>query len=91
MREITIYNLLPVYAVGSNENTVNLKNKLEEDVSLLNEICRDYENAPSLYRTEYLNALKNYKINEHLYAYSYLSMHQGKALIQYAYSDYPSN
>ena len=85
MREINVYKMLPEYISGSPENHLNLKEKIVKDQLILADIMRDYEKDEVMYREEYTAAYKNFLINQYLYGWSFLHMHDGKAVLADAF------
>ena len=81
MREINEYVMLPEYISGSSENYLNLKEKIAKDRLILADIMRDYEKDEVMYREEYKAAYKKFLINQYWYGWSFLHMHDGKAVL----------
>ena len=81
MREINVYEMLPEYISGSSENYLNLKEKIDKDRLILADIMRDYEKDEVMYREEYKAAYKKFLINQYWYGWSFLHMHDGKAVL----------
>ena len=85
MREINLYEMLPEYISGSSENYLNLKEKIDKDRLILADIMRDYEKDEVMYREEYKAAYKKFLINQYWYGWSFLHMHEGKAVLADAF------
>ena len=85
MREIIVYEMLPEHISGSSENYLNLKEKIDKDRLILADITLDYEKDAARYKEEYKAAYKNFLINQFLYGWSFLHMHDGKAVLSDAF------
>ena len=60
MRKIDLYQIEQEYIVSDVKNLQALKDKLKEDVVLLNEIEKDFNQNPTQFKNEYINAKIHY-------------------------------
>ena len=63
MRIIDIYQMEQEYIVGDGKNLQALKEKIETDDVLLNEIEKDFNQNPIQFKNEYINAKTNHLKN----------------------------
>ena len=80
MRKIDTYQLKPEYIAGDTTNLLILKEKLEKDTLLLNEIEIDYNQNSNKYKKEYVDAKINHLKNKQLYYWLFLKKHFDQAL-----------
>lgn len=80
MRKIDIYQMEQEYVVGDVKNLHTLKDKLERDAVLLKEIEEDFNQNPSQFKNEYINAKTNHLKNRYMYYWSFLKWYFDKAL-----------
>lgn len=64
MRKIDTYQLKPEYIMGDTTNLLILKEKMEKDTLLLNEIEIDYNQNQNEYKKEYVDAKINHLKNK---------------------------
>lgn len=80
MRKIDLYQIEQEYMVSDVKNLQALKDKLKEDVVLLNEIEKDFNQNPTQFKNEYINAKTNHLKNRYMYYWSFLKWYFDKAL-----------
>lgn len=80
MRKIYIYQMEQEYLVGDDKNLHALKEKLEKDSALLREIEEDFNQNPTQFKNEYVNAKTNHLKNRYMYCWSFLKWYFDKAL-----------
>lgn len=88
MRKIDTYQLKPEYIMGDTTNLLILKEKLEKDALLLNEIEIDYNQNQNEYKKEYVDAKINHLKNKQLYYWLFLKRYFDQALFS-EYSLFP--
>lgn len=79
MRKIDLYKIEQEYIVSDVKNLQALKDKLKEDVVLLNEIEKDFNQNPTQFRNEYINAKINYLKNQYMYYWLFLKRYFDQA------------
>ena len=80
MRIIDIYQMEQEYVVGDVKNLHTLKGKLEKDAVLLKEIEEDFNQNPSQFKNEYINAKTNHLKNRYMYYWAFLKWYFDQAL-----------
>ena len=80
MRKIDLYQIEQEYIVSDVKNLQALKDKLKEDVVLLNEIEKDFNQNPTQFKNEYINAKINYLKNQYMYYWLFLKRYFDQAL-----------
>ena len=60
MREISLYEMKPVYLAGEIDNLNALKEKLEADTKVFSQIEQDYNQSQTNFIGEYITAKKNH-------------------------------
>lgn len=60
------------YVIGDVKNLHTLKGKLEKDAVLLKEIEEDFNQNPSQFKNEYINAKTNHLKNRYMYYWAFL-------------------
>ena len=80
MRKIDLYQVEQEYIVSDVKNLQALKDKLKEDVVLLNEIEKDFNQNPTRFKNEYINAKINYLKNQYMYYWLFLKRYFDQAL-----------
>ena len=68
------------YLVGDDKNLHALKEKLEKDSALLREIEEDFNQNPTQFKNEYVNAKTNHLKNRYMYCWSFLKWYFDKVL-----------
>ena len=80
MRIIDIYQMEQEYVVGDVKNLHTLKGKLEKDAVLLKEIEEDFNQNPSQFKNEYINAKTNHLKNRYMYYWAFLKWYFDQAI-----------
>lgn len=80
VRKIDIYQMKEEYIMGGVENLITLKGKLEKDVIILKEIEEDFNQKPTQFKDEYINAKINYLKNRYMYYWLFLKRYFDQAL-----------
>ena len=80
MRIIDIYQMEQEYIVGDGKNLQALKEKIETDDVLLKEIEEDFNQNPTQFKGEYVNAKINHLKNRYMYCWSFLKWYFDQAL-----------
>lgn len=80
MRKIDLYQVEQEYIVSDVKNLQALKDKLKEDVVLLNEIEKDFNQNPTRFKNEHINAKINYLKNQYMYYWLFLKRYFDQAL-----------
>lgn len=81
MREISLYEMKPVYLAGEIDNLNALKEKLEADTKVFSQIEQDYNQSQTNFIGEYITAKKNHLKNLQLYYWLILKKHFDDALV----------
>lgn len=81
MREISLYEMKPVYVAGEIDNLIALKEKLEADTKVFAQIEQDYNQSQIDFKSEYITAKKNHLRNSRLYYWLVLKKHFDDALV----------
>lgn len=81
MRKIDLYQIEQEYIIGDVKNLKALKDKLKEDVVLLNEIEKDFNHNPTQFKNEYISAKINYLKNQYCYYWLFLKWYFDQAFI----------
>ena len=80
MREIDIYQMEQEYFIGDVKNLYALEKKLKKDFVLLKEIEGDFNQNPTQFKNEYINAKTVYLKNQYMYWWSFLKRYFDQAL-----------
>lgn len=80
MSDIGRYQVEQEYIVSDVKNLKALKDKLKEDVVLLNEIEKDFNQNPTQFKNEYINAKINYLKDKYMYYWLFLKRYFDQAL-----------
>ena len=81
MREISLYEMKPVYVAGEIDNLIVLKRKLEADEKVFAQIKQDYNQSQTDFESEYITAKRNFLRNSRLYYWLILKKHFDDALV----------
>ena len=81
MREISLYEMKPVFVAGEIDNLIALQGKLANDSEVLAQIESDYNRNQNGFKCEYITAKKNHLSNWRFYYWLILKKYFDDALV----------
>lgn len=82
MREISLFQMKPVYVAGEVQNLIEISKKINEDNIIFNQIEKDYLKDKTSFTDEYINAKINCLKNKQFYGYLILKKYFEDALFE---------
>lgn len=82
MRQISLYEMKPVYVAGDSQNIIDISKKISEDSIVFEQIKKDYLSDKKKYKDEYLKAKINHLKNRYLYGWLILKKYFEDAIFR---------
>lgn len=80
VRQISLYEMKPVYVAGDTQNIIDISKKISNDKKIFEQIEKDYLADKKKYKEEYLMAKINHLNNEYLYGWLILKKYFEEAI-----------